>query len=444
MRRHLARLCLRLICSMGFLPSAAMSAVRKLCSCVLLLGALAATLARTVRWPNDWSEAHWLLDYRFGFVKRALPGEVLSLLTGGHVGEGAIRTAGVACFALLTAAVLFMVFRILRAARWHSAVVIAMVAFVTSPYVVLMAHLVGYFEQLYLVIGFVSILLAQRGRLLFGSLLQALALLVHESSIVVVFPAFTLAAMLRVAHTPDGERRGSLWWLLLPLSLAALMGRVIGSPPDGFQQAFIAWLHEHQFINRDFAKFAAGQLCLPLAKFMEITWRDSLVRLSFPIVYGMVLPTMAALLMVATRLRRLQAWSFEAVAVAFVVLVPQAMHIVAYDVERIASMSLITALFAVWILAEQRVEAAGESAGAAPEFDGGLAAISLLAVVANGAMTPPLLDYVTDRTTGLHRLWLLVPLLLGLMALHATGVRSGWAERWRVNGRNIWQLISGR
>ena len=42
-------------------------------SCVLMLGALVATVLRTIRWPNDWSEAHWLLDYRFGFVKRGLP-----------------------------------------------------------------------------------------------------------------------------------------------------------------------------------------------------------------------------------------------------------------------------------------------------------------------------------------------------------------------------------
>ena len=27
-------------------------------SCLLMLGALVATVLRTIRWPNDWAEAH--------------------------------------------------------------------------------------------------------------------------------------------------------------------------------------------------------------------------------------------------------------------------------------------------------------------------------------------------------------------------------------------------
>jgi len=36
--------------------------------------AMVITMARAVRYPNDFAEAHWLLDYRFGFIKRALAG----------------------------------------------------------------------------------------------------------------------------------------------------------------------------------------------------------------------------------------------------------------------------------------------------------------------------------------------------------------------------------
>jgi hypothetical protein len=34
---------------------------------VLLPLTVALTLSRAMRWPNDFAEAHWLLDYRFGF-----------------------------------------------------------------------------------------------------------------------------------------------------------------------------------------------------------------------------------------------------------------------------------------------------------------------------------------------------------------------------------------
>ena len=64
-----------------------------LLSCLVMLGALVATVLRTIRWPNDWAEAHWLLDYRFGFVKRGLVGQVFTWVTGLlgiPVGEGLI------------------------------------------------------------------------------------------------------------------------------------------------------------------------------------------------------------------------------------------------------------------------------------------------------------------------------------------------------------------
>src|SRR5688500_10058539 len=41
---------------------------------------LLVTIARAIRRPNDFAEAHWLLDYQFGFVKRGLIGSLYSLV----------------------------------------------------------------------------------------------------------------------------------------------------------------------------------------------------------------------------------------------------------------------------------------------------------------------------------------------------------------------------
>ena len=45
----------------------------------LVAWAMAVTMARAVRYPNDFAEAHWLLDYRFGFIRRGFAGTLLSL-----------------------------------------------------------------------------------------------------------------------------------------------------------------------------------------------------------------------------------------------------------------------------------------------------------------------------------------------------------------------------
>ena len=103
-------------------------------SCLLMLGALVATVLRTIRWPNDWSESHWLLDYRFGFVKRGLVGQVLTWLTkvtGVPVGEALIGGLALAICVAFCLLLLLLACRIARQASWSPAVVAAMVAFLT-------------------------------------------------------------------------------------------------------------------------------------------------------------------------------------------------------------------------------------------------------------------------------------------------------------------------
>lgn len=58
-----------------------MSLVRKGGMIVLIVYTFVITSLRTLRSPNDFAEAHWLLDYRFGFIKRGL---ILMLLLWGN------------------------------------------------------------------------------------------------------------------------------------------------------------------------------------------------------------------------------------------------------------------------------------------------------------------------------------------------------------------------
>lgn len=53
---------------------------RKILLVILYLYALIFSVLKTIRFPSDWSESHWMLDYRFGFIKRGLGGEIFGLL----------------------------------------------------------------------------------------------------------------------------------------------------------------------------------------------------------------------------------------------------------------------------------------------------------------------------------------------------------------------------
>jgi len=330
--------------------------LRPLLSCAILLGAMVATLLRTWRPPNDWAEAHWLLDYRFGFVKRGLCGEVLSWF--GEVTEARIAAVVQTFAALFVAALFVMAVRVARAADWRPATVAALAAFLTSPFLVMTGHVVGYFDHVFFLLGAASIWLALRGRVLPGAPLQAGLVFVHEASIALTFPAFTLAVMLPLLESRANARAwlATLWPLLLPLATAALFSQVVGAPPDGWKPQYLAWLRAHEFVDRGMAGTVADQLTWPLSRFREVVGQFSLPRLwkaESAYLYLLVLPGVAVLLALCWRRARIGVASLQAPAVLFVALVPQAMHLIAYDLERIFTLSLMTTWFVAWIYHER-------------------------------------------------------------------------------------------
>ncbi len=88
-----------------------------------LVFAMSATLARAIRFPNAFARASWLLDYRFGFMKRALQGTVLVILSRIgviHLRKNTIFGAAFVVFGLLCAAMLTMALRTLSRDRWST------------------------------------------------------------------------------------------------------------------------------------------------------------------------------------------------------------------------------------------------------------------------------------------------------------------------------------
>jgi hypothetical protein len=75
----------------------------------LIAWAMAMTMARAVRYPNDFAEAHWLLDYRFGFIKRGLAGSAVSLLAGTGLIRQSKSTIAILSFAAFGLLVIMLV-----------------------------------------------------------------------------------------------------------------------------------------------------------------------------------------------------------------------------------------------------------------------------------------------------------------------------------------------
>jgi ACR3 family arsenite efflux pump ArsB len=173
--------------------------------------AMAITMARAVRYPNDFAEAHWLLDYRFGFIKRGLAGSALTVFTWAGLARPTADTVAAlsfAVFGLLAIALLAMTARLLNTAGPHSTSFAAAAVVATSPFVVMTAHFMGYMDHLGLLAAFGAAWLALRGRAWPAGVVSALGALVHESFLLVGLPLVLLAGYLGPAR-PRGPRPAS-------------------------------------------------------------------------------------------------------------------------------------------------------------------------------------------------------------------------------------------
>jgi hypothetical protein len=295
---------------------------------------------------------------------------------------------------------------------------------------VLTGHLNGYFEHLFLPLGIASWWLAQRGRPWPAAALQALALLVHEMAAVLVLPAFALALWL--AAKQRGAR--ALAPMVLPLLTAVLLTQVVGAPPDGFAAGYGAWLREHAFVQGAEAANAPLLLAMPLADYWQLIGPKFGERMAAPGSIGLVLPTLLVLLAWLLPRLRLALLSPTALLLAIVVLLPQAMHRIAFDLERIWTFSLFTAFAACWLLRHHReVEGAADGAGgevAAEREPRGLLPLGLLVLAANFVLETPLLDLQFDAMPRGTRMLLLVVLAAALVVYAIAATPAAERLRW--------------
>src|SRR5436309_7281138 len=167
-----------------------MTTAKKIEIAAVFVLTLVVTSLRAVRMPNDFSKAHWLIDYRFGFVKRGLIGTIVALTTRSlqmHPTEQLIAALASIQFGLFCAVLLAVSLRTISKTTWSTAVILAVLAFLSSPFVVMSAHLVGYFDNIIIVLAVISIALLLRGKIWVAAALQALAILVHENALLICF-----------------------------------------------------------------------------------------------------------------------------------------------------------------------------------------------------------------------------------------------------------------
>lgn len=207
------------------------------------------TQLRTIRAPNDWAEAQWLLTYEFGFVRRGLAGTVLWGILPHWVKVGyaeiAILIASMAAHFAATMLLFISVAQVLKRSAYSPEAVAAMLVFATSPFLVIFAHSFGYLDALLVILGVLTLNLISTGRSLGAGALLGVGAFVHEAALIIVAPA-AIGALALKRWTVNSYVR-----LLLPALVAAIIIAVQSFNSDDTVRAALAQqLQSFSFIEQ--------------------------------------------------------------------------------------------------------------------------------------------------------------------------------------------------
>jgi len=391
--------------------------------------AMVITMARAVRYPNDFAEAHWLLDYRFGFIKRGLAGSVLECLSWTGLVRQTADTIAVLSFtalALLAIALLAVSARLLRTDGRPGASFAAAAVFATSPFVVMTAHFMGYMDHLVVLASFGAAWLALRGRAWPAGIIAALGVLVHESFLLIGWPLVLVAASLNRTVTRGPAAR--VLPFMLPLAAAAALGvsETWLLDPATVRQQLVARLTSFPFIERDINIFLPEWLTTGALANLRSQAHAFGRHMSDVNLLRLMLPTTAFIVAftgvsapAGERIRRTLLTALAASA-------PLLMHAVAWDTARIWTYTVVVAFGCAWLFcASNPIEPARERRW--------MLALAVPVLLANTLGHSPLMDGETERFSTAMRLFLYAPFIAGAALALGEGFRqprAGPPQAW--------------
>ncbi len=375
---------------------------------IILLWTLFVSILRSIRMPNDFAEAHWLLDYRFGFIKRGMAGAVYSLIRkilGLDVSPETILILSILVFAVFVSAIIYILFRIIFFHNHDDGIILMCLVFVSSPYIIMNSHLFGYLDHITITCTIVSISLILSNRFFFAAIVSSLAILVHENYLIIGIPVIFLASLLKLKKTSSNQEKIlNIVAFFVPIVVFFLIFIFLSQYSDNsvLRKEIMSYLGSFDFISSrarlvsiwettDFIIFFNDQSHYFFNRLFNvrilITFVPSLFLILFSIHYNY----------------RIFPLSLVSVLILLAILSPLSMHLFAFDSTRISIYTIGSALIVHWIFAEN-IQIHKKNTY--------FSLISILILINNIFSHTKLMDKCTDGFSILERLFLYSPSLI--------------------------------
>jgi len=327
---------------------------------VLYLYALIFSVLKTIRLPNEWAEAHWLMDYRFGFIKRGLAGEIFGWVFEKNEFNILLVSAGI-LFLLYSLIFKIAVKEIIKDDNSFYRILFFLIFFL-SGYIVFSAHLIGYFDHLVFLLTILVIFLIKKKKIFLSSLIVTFSIFVHEISFFLMLPISCFALII----TEDSNKSFSFkniftayllkklaLFLVLPffsIIIVSLYQEINGK--DYFSLIY-NYLKEYSFINNRRADSLSSAYTTSFSYYFNDESPHFLQRLFISkgtILFG--IPILFSLWMILKEFNLKQHFQLFFL-LAVVSFIPLLLHAIAWDTYRIWSFPFMILFLGFWILSSK-------------------------------------------------------------------------------------------
>ncbi|SEW29080.1 hypothetical protein SAMN05421841_2044 [Chryseobacterium wanjuense] len=333
---------------------------RKVLLVLLYLYALVFSVLKTIRFPNDWSEAHWMLDYRFGFIKRGLAGEIFGWIFEKNEFNILILSA-VILFLLYVSVFIIAVKETFKQENSFYRIFFFLIFFL-SQYIVFSAHLIGYLDHIIFLLTILVIYFIKQKKILLSSAIAAICILIHEVSFFLMLPVSCFALVV----TEIGVEKFSLKnifsadilkklvvFLILPFFTAISVTLYQEWNGENYFSVIFNYLKEIPFISEKAADSVASAYTKSFTYYFKEESGSFIQRLFFSratILYG--IPILFSLWMIFKEFKLKQ--NIQLFLLLMVVsFIPLLLHAIAYDTYRIWSFPFMILLLVFWILSSK-------------------------------------------------------------------------------------------
>lgn len=382
---------------------------------VVLLWAFFVTLLRGLRRPNDWAEAHWLISYKLGFVKRGLPGSLMEPFYAAFPGREEIIISLVS-FTITIAfslSLLAIAARILIRTSFSKTAIICTLVFFTSSFMVMSGHLNGYYDAQIILITIVAMWFVMRNRPWLTAITLSIGVFIHETILVIGLPVTLWTAFL--VRETTGYNRLRDWTIplrpfLIPAGLfcALVLFHSYLINTSDLEETLIAFLQNFAFIQHDQEIIVPRALSKSFVAHFQSQSPRFWGRLLNPGLFVTIFPSVLALLVYTHHILKIRGTHRFIWALALILpFIPLTLHLIAWDTERIWTFPIIVGFLGLWAATEATKPAILQTVEAQ-----GAVIVGLIAIPINVFSQIPLMDWRVERFSTLWRIILYAPLAL--------------------------------